>query len=198
MLPIKVLLVEDSPTQAAVSRHDLEGIGPEVEVTIVDTAAQALRTIQTRGANLDLIVLDLTLPDGSGLDVCRLIKTNGSTRGIPIIIFSMEALSTHRQEAYSAGADHYISKGSTGDATLRLVASTLLRKKLRKLPRLGESLVSYGYLTIHQLQQALDAQAASGQTTLLGQWLVQKGFITQAQLQEVLELQHSEGAAIRK
>lgn len=186
MVPIKILLVEDSPTQAAVSRHDLESIGPDIEVQWLGTTAEAIRAVQTKGHTLDLSVLDLTLPDGSGLDICRMIKTNASTKQVPVIIFSMEALSKQRQEAYAVGADHYISKGSTGDATLRLVASTLLRKKLRKLPRLGEALIASGYLTIHQLQQALDAQAA-GQSVLLGQWLVQKGFISQAQLQEVLD-----------
>ncbi len=187
---ITVLLLEDSPTQAAISQRDLETISPEVQVQHASSAAEALKLIQTRGPIYDLFVLDLTLPDGSGLDICRMIKTNAATRSVPVIIFSMEALSTHRQSAYSAGADHYISKGSTGDATLRLVASTLLRKKLRRLPRLGEILISCGYLTIHQLQQALDAQDPN-HPVMLGQWLVQKGFITSTQLQEVLSLQRT-------
>lgn len=187
MMPIRVLLVEDSPTQAAVSKRDLESIGPDVEVQVVNTAIDGLRLARTRGPALDLLVLDLTLPDGSGLDICRAIKTDPLTRQVPVVIFSMEALSTHRQMAYAAGADHYISKGSTGDTTLRLVASTLLRKKLRKLPRLGEALISRGYLSIDQLQQALNAQES--QSILLGQLLVQKGYITPAQLQEVLEMQ---------
>ncbi len=188
MIPIKILLVEDSPTQAAVSKHDLESIGPDVEVQVVYNATEALNTIKARGTSFDLIVLDLTLPDGSGLDICRAVKSNSLTKSVPVVIFSMEALSTHRQAAYSAGAEHYISKGSTGDTTLRLVASTLLRKKLRKLPRLGEALIARGYLTIDQLQQALNAQDA-GQAMLLGQLLVQKGYVTPAQVQEVLEMQ---------
>ena len=188
MIPIKILLVEDSPTQAAVSRHDLETISPDVEVHIIENATQAVKFLQTRGQNLDLMVLDLTLPDGSGLDICRMAKTNAATREVPVIVFSTEPLSTRRQAAYGAGADHYISKGSTGDATLKLVASTLLRKKLRRLPRLGETLITCGYLTVHQLQQALNAQE-SGQTIMLGQWLVQKGFISAEQLQEALEIQ---------
>lgn len=188
MAHIHILLVEDSATQATVSRKDLESIGSSIEVQVSPTAAQALEQIKNSGANIDLVVLDLTLPDGSGLDVCRAIKGDPITRQVPVVIFSMQALSKYRQEAYSVGADHYISKGSTGDATLRLVATTLLRKKLRKLPRLGEALIASGYITIHQLQQALDAQDG-GQSFLLGQWLVQKNIITQAQLQEVLDTQ---------
>ncbi len=187
MMPIKILLVEDSPTQAAISKHDLEAIGPQIEVQIVHTAAEAMIRFRRYNMALDLMILDLTLPDGSGLDICRAVKADGQTRAIPIVIFSMEALSTHRQSAYAAGADHYISKGATGGTTLKLVASTLLRKKLRKLPRLGEALITRGFLTIDQLQQALNAQEA--QPLLLGQLLVEKGYITQPQLQEVLEMQ---------
>lgn len=186
MMSIKILLVEDSPTQAALSRQELEAIGVEVSVEIAYKYADAIRQVQSRGHGYDLFVLDMLLPDGSGLDICRMIKGNMATKQIPVVIFSMEGLAKHRQEAYAAGAEHYISKGATGSATLKLVASTLLRRKLRKLPRLGEALIAAGYLTIHQLQQALDAQE-SGQSFLLGQLLVQKGFITQTQLQEVLD-----------
>jgi DNA-binding response OmpR family regulator len=187
MMPIRILLVEDSPTQAAISKRDLESIGPDVMVDVVYTAADAMQWLFSRNSPLDLLVLDLTLPDGSGLDICRAVKNDLLARQIPVVIFSMEALSTHRQAAYNAGADHYISKGSTGDTTLRLVASTLLRKKLRKLPRLGEALVSRGYLTIDQLQEALNVQES--QSVLLGQLLVKNGYITANQLQEVLEMQ---------
>lgn len=187
MMPIRILLVEDSPTQAAISKHDLEAIGPDVLVEVVYTAADAMQRLFSRNSSPDLLVLDLTLPDGSGLDICRAVKNDLLTRQIPVVIFSMEALSTHRQAAYQAGADHYISKGSTGDTTLRLVASTLLRKKLRKLPRLGEALISRGYLTIDQLQEALNVQES--QSVLLGQLLVKNGYITANQLQEVLEMQ---------
>jgi CheY-like chemotaxis protein len=187
MIPIKILLVEDSPTQAAISKQDLESIGPNVEVQIVYTATEGLRAAQSQATALDLLVLDLNMPDGSGLDICRAIKSDLKTRQVPVVIFSMEALSTHRQAAYNAGAEHYISKGSTGDTTLRLVASTLLRKKLQRLPKLGEALIRRGYLTMAQLQQALESQ--NNQPVLLGQLLVQKGYVTAAQLQEVLELQ---------
>lgn len=190
-MSIKVLLVEDSPTQAALSRQELEAIGSEITVQIAYKYAEAVKFIQSQGHSFELFVLDMLLPDGSGLDICRQIKGNVVTKQIPVVIFSMEGLAKHRQEAYAAGAEHYISKGATGSATLKLVASTLLRRKLRKLPRLGEALISAGYLTIHQLQQALDAQE-TGQSFLLGQLLVQKGFITQVQLQEVLDAQKGE------
>lgn len=186
MLLIKILLVEDSPTQAAFSKHELQSIGPQVSVTIAHSVAEGKSLFNINANNLDLAVLDMNLPDGSGLEMCRNIKSNPATKDIPVVIFSMEGLSKHRQAAYEAGADHYISKGGTGDAALRLVASTLLRNKLRRIPRIGEALIEQGYLTIDQLQRALNTQKSPH---LLGQVLVELGYVTPEQLNKVLENQ---------
>ncbi len=186
MIPIKILLVEDSPTQAAFSKYELQTIGPQVTVEVARTAIEGRQKITLYGHKIDLVVLDLVLPDGSGLEMCREIKNGVNTRHVPVIIFSMEGLSKYRQEAYEVGADHYISKGGTGDMALRLVAMTLLRNKLRKLPRIGEALVERGYLSIEKLQEALSSQKPPH---LLGQVLIEKGYITQSQLDEVLTAQ---------
>lgn len=191
MMVIKILLVEDSPTQAAFSKHELQSISSQVSVIVANTAAEGTRLINTNAVDLDLAILDMNLPDGSGLEMCRSIKANSATKNIPVVIFSMEGLSKHRQEAYAAGADHYISKGGTGDAALRLVASTLLRNKLRRIPRVGEALVEKGYLTIDQLQRALNVQKPPH---LLGQVLVELGYVTPDQLNSVLESQKSSKA----
>jgi len=186
MTPIKILLVEDSPTQAAFSKHELQTIGPQVTVEVAHTATEARQKISLYGPKIDLAVLDLVLPDGNGLEMCREIKNSVNTQHLHVVIFSMEGLSKHRQEAYEVGADHYISKGGTGDMALRLVAMTLLRNKLRKPPRIGEALVERGYLSVEQLQAALSSQKPSH---LLGQWLIEKGYISQSQLDEVLAAQ---------
>lgn len=188
-MTIIILLVEDSPTQAAISRRDLETISPDIKVEVAGTAAAAMNRAQSVIPALpDLIILDMSLPDGNGLDVCRKLKNNPTTNPIPVVIFSVEGLSKHRQEAYAAGATHYISKGGTGDTTLKLVASTLLRRRLRQLPRLGEALIANKYITIDQLQQALNIQAMNS-SKLLGQILMELKFITPQQLTETLESQ---------
>ena len=185
MLPIKILLVEDSPTQAAFSKHELQAIGPQVIVEIARSATEGRRLLKLYNVKFDLVILDMILPDGSGLEMCREIKTNDLMKRVPVVIFSMEGLSKYRREAYDAGADHYISKGGTGDTALKLVASTLLRNKLRKWPRIGEALIERGYLTIEQLQRALGTQKPSHP---LGQVLLELGFINQTQLDEALEI----------
>jgi CheY-like chemotaxis protein len=194
---ITILLVEDSPTQAALSKRDLESLGYEIKVEVASSAVGAFQRVQacqipgTKEPAPDLIILDMTLPDGSGLEICRALKSNPKTQPIPVIIFSVEALSTHRQAAYLAGANHYITKGGTGDTTLKLVASTLLRPKLKGKSRLGEALIARGYLNKDQLEQALHIQASRG-GKLLGQLLVELGYITSKQLADTLEAQLKE------
>lgn len=188
-MAITILLVEDSPTQAAVSKRDLETVAPEVTVELAMTAAKALSRMQNALSPLpDLVILDMSLPDGNGLDVCRAIKSNPRTCLVPVVVFSVEALSRLRQEAYAAGADHYISKGGTGDTTLKLVAATLLRRKLHQLPRLGEALISRKLIKLEQLQEALSIQARNP-SKMLGQILMELKYITPQQLTETLEAQ---------
>ncbi len=188
-MSITILLVEDSPTQAAISKRDLESVAPDVSVEVAMTAAKAISRIQnTLSPALDLVILDMTLPDGTGLEVCHLLKSSSRTHNIPVVVFSVEALSKLRQEAYAAGADHYISKGGTGDTTLKLVASTLLRRKLRQLPRLGEALIARNCIKLEQLQQALVVQTRTP-SKLLGQILMELKYITPQQLTETLEAQ---------
>ncbi len=188
-MSILILLVEDSPTQAAVSRRDLESLAPDVRVEVASTAAQALKRIHPAMKPVpDLAILDMTLPDGNGLEICRRLKSNPATAAIPVVMFSVEALSAYRQEAYAAGADHYISKGGTGDTTLKLVASTLLRRKLRQLPRLGEALIARKLIKLEQLQHALRIQSEKP-SKMLGQILMELKYITPQQLTETLDAQ---------
>jgi CheY-like chemotaxis protein len=184
---IKILLVEDSPTQAVMSRTDLQTISPAIQTIWVSTAKEALQTA-VREPLPNLIVLDMNLPDGSGLDICRKLKTMEVTRPIPTVIFSTEPLSTYRKAAYEAGADQYITKGGTGDTTLKLLVSTLLRSQLRALPRIGEALVEKGYIKVEALQHALQVQQhPSNRNKLLGQILIELGYVTEQQVSDVLK-----------
>jgi CheY-like chemotaxis protein len=56
----------------------------------------------------DLYVLDRRLPDGTGIELCRLL--NEATPGVPCIFYSGDAYELHRQQALAAGADEYVSK----------------------------------------------------------------------------------------
>ena len=75
----------------------------------VHTARTVDEAIQLAGIHeFDLYVLDKRLPDGSGMDLCKVL--NQLTPGVPCIFFTGDAYETHRQEALAAGADAYIPK----------------------------------------------------------------------------------------
>lgn len=126
---MKILLVEDSTTQAILTIGELQQISPSINVEHVITKREALSAVLLR--KFDLIVLDVSLPDGSGLEVCHHLKSSESTRSVPVVMYSAESLLNLRREAYAAGAEYCVTKGNTGDTTLNLLVTTILRRASR-------------------------------------------------------------------
>ncbi|MDC0440849.1 response regulator transcription factor, partial [Gammaproteobacteria bacterium] len=59
---------------------------------------------------IDVIILDLMLPDGSGLTLCRDIKSNATTKHIPVIILTAKTEEVDRIVGFELGADDYVTK----------------------------------------------------------------------------------------
>ena len=78
----------------------------DYEVQTAHTMDEAIQLSQSH--QFDLYVLDKRVPDGSGMDLCKVL--NQLTPGVPCIFYSGDAYETHRQEAMAAGADAYIPK----------------------------------------------------------------------------------------
>lgn len=76
------------------------------EVMTANSIRAALRLIEQE--EFDLYILDKRLPDGSGLDLCK--RFTEVTPQVPIIFYSGDAYSLHRQEGLCAGAEAYVSK----------------------------------------------------------------------------------------
>jgi diguanylate cyclase (GGDEF)-like protein len=102
----KILLVEDDPVQANVAKEYLESSG--YEITWADRGKAAIKVAKTE--SLDLILLDMVLPDLSGNEVCRWLKLNEDTKGIPIIILSVKGSTEEKVSGLEAGAEDYLPK----------------------------------------------------------------------------------------
>jgi two-component system OmpR family response regulator len=101
---MRVLVVEDSaPTRDLLARS-LADAGMTVQTAA--RASTGLRTAST--ADFDVIVLDLMLPDGDGLDVCRELRAGGVTT--PILCLTARADVGDRVRGLDAGADDYLRK----------------------------------------------------------------------------------------
>lgn len=106
MAKAKILLVEDSKTQAKLACAFLEKSG--YEVIWVEDAKSAIKTAKTQ--RIDIILLDLVLPDMSGNEVCRWLKLQEDTKGIPIIMLTVKDDVTDKVAGLEAGADDYLPK----------------------------------------------------------------------------------------
>jgi PAS domain S-box-containing protein len=105
--PLRILLVEDHDNSAAILSRLLRRSGHEV--VHAATVADALRIAdeKTRSAGLDLIISDLGLPDGSGLDLMRKLSIDYGLRGIALSGFGMES---DRAESRAAGFSRHLTK----------------------------------------------------------------------------------------
>jgi two-component system, OmpR family, response regulator RegX3 len=115
-----VLLVEDEqsitePLSEALSREGFEPV-------VAGTVAAALELARSRSP--DLVLLDLMLPDGSGLDVCRELRS-GST--VPIIMLTARGEETDRVVGLELGADDYIVKPFSAREVVARIRAVLRR-----------------------------------------------------------------------
>jgi DNA-binding response OmpR family regulator len=101
-----ILVVEDEPDIALLLRLILE---QGHIVTAVGDLAQA-REVYRRGLRFDLVILDVGLPDGNGLDLCRELKA--AHPAVPILILSASPLRNITQDAAArrCGADAFVEK----------------------------------------------------------------------------------------
>jgi two-component system phosphate regulon response regulator PhoB len=124
----KVLIVEDDRSLAEVLTYNLKAAGYE---TIVATDGQdGLLKAQTRLP--EIVVLDLMLPVVSGLDVCRRLRAEASTRDMLIVMLTAKAEESDEIVGFSLGADDYVTKPFS-------VKVLLERLKALSRRRLGES-----------------------------------------------------------
>ncbi len=103
---LKIVIVEDDPDTAEMLERMLRIRG--YDVFKVFTASEALFHISDQKP--DAVLLDVMMPDFSGLDVLREIRKEVSLRDIPVIIVSARAMPTDIKQGLEAGAEYYLAK----------------------------------------------------------------------------------------
>ena len=106
MLKARILLVEDTKAQAKMTIEFLEKNG--YEVVWAQDGASAMKAAKTQ--NVDVILLDLVLPDINGNEVCRWLKLSQDTKAIPIIMLTVKGTTDDKVKGLEAGADDYLPK----------------------------------------------------------------------------------------
>lgn len=102
----RVLLIEDEQDVLDLLRYNLKRAG-----FAVDVARDGLSGLKAARQHApDLIVLDLMLPEMRGEDVCRELKSDPATAGIPVVMLTAKAQAEERIAGLELGADDYVTK----------------------------------------------------------------------------------------
>ena len=105
---LRILVAEDNEVNQTVIRALLERMGHEA--CIVDDGDEALDMLSEREGEFDLAVLDMNMPNLSGLDVLKAYRFMETEGRLPIIMLSANALPESIAECIEAGADEYLTK----------------------------------------------------------------------------------------
>lgn len=133
----KILIVEDDPALAGGLEVNLENCGYEIEC--VSSGMEAIEMIKQ--LKIDLVLLDINLPDISGFEICQKIK---SGRNIPILFLTARDMEIDEVRGFAAGADDYIKKPFSVSVLQCRIAAVLERYgKSRK-----RDIWTDGYITI--------------------------------------------------
>ncbi len=137
----RILIVEDEPDIRDVLAFNLRQAGHQV--LTAGRGAEALEALSQRPT---LVVLDLMLPDTSGVEVCKAIKQDARTKHIAVLMLTARGEEIDRVVGFEVGADDYVTKPfSTRELMLRVNA--ILRRAAAQA-QTPEPIIEIGALQI--------------------------------------------------
>ena len=101
-----VLIIEDEPDIRKTIDYNLSK--ESFKVVQAESIAEGEKALAAK--KIDVVILDLMLPDGSGLTLCRDIKSEAKTKHIPVIILTAKTEEVDRVVGFELGADDYVTK----------------------------------------------------------------------------------------
>ncbi len=127
---LKVMLVEDSPVDMAVTQAVLGHNKLKKDLVLATRGEEARQILEKRaqdGNPPDLILLDLNLPDTSGIDLLTRIKDDPRFADIPVVILTVSNEDEDIQKSYDLGASSYLVKPISNDALMLVVEKLFSR-----------------------------------------------------------------------
>jgi len=145
-----ILIVDDTPANLDVLSETLSAVG--YDVAIATTGERSLKQVQRRSP--DLILLDITMPDMDGFEVCKKLKANPATRNIPVIFITALTDTENKIKGFELGAVDYITKPFQ---ELEVLARVKTHLQLRRLTQNLEQEVALKVFSLEQAKQAAEA-----------------------------------------
>jgi DNA-binding response OmpR family regulator/HPt (histidine-containing phosphotransfer) domain-containing protein len=127
--PERILLVEDSETQALRLQHFLAQHG--LAISVASSAEGALE--QLNHELPDLLITDMHLPGVTGVELCRRLRLGVNTRGIPILLLTSEEDAGLEARALESGADDFVRKSEEPEILLLRIQALLRRSHVEEV-----------------------------------------------------------------
>ena len=121
-----ILVVDDTPQNLALMRDLLE---TDYTVKVAPSGERGLKI--ARSQSIDMVLLDIMMPDMDGYEVCRQLKADPHTADIPVIFFTAKTETQDEQMGFALGAADYITKPISPPIVLARVKAHLLFKQAR-------------------------------------------------------------------
>jgi DNA-binding response OmpR family regulator len=137
----KILIVEDDKNISKLVKYNLDKAG--YDSIIATTGEEALEILNK--SLMDLIILDIMLPEIDGFEVCRIIKQNPKLKNIPIIMLTAKGEEIDRVVGFESGADDYIVKPFSPRELVLRIKAILKRGKVEETKK---EILRAGALTI--------------------------------------------------
>ncbi|WP_442948047.1 response regulator [Nostoc sp.] len=127
-MPIEVLLVEDNPGDAQLTRIALEDSKISIHLNVVEDGVEAMAFLRkqekyVKAAHPDIVLLDLNLPKKDGREVLAEIKGDENLKRIPVVILTTSQAEEDILKAYNLCANCYITKPVDFDQFVKIVQS---------------------------------------------------------------------------
>ena len=160
MARVRILVVDDEPDILELIRYNLTR--NNYDVTGVGSGEEAFASV--RMSPPDLVVLDLMLPGVDGLEVCRRLRNDARTAGIPVIILSAKGEEADVVTGLELGADDYLTKPFSPRVLLARIKAVLRRQQSE--PDADDAVITHHDLQIHPGRHEVQVADALVQLTL--------------------------------
>jgi two-component system, sensor histidine kinase and response regulator len=144
-----ILIVDDTPKNIQVLGKTLHDIG--YNVSIATSGSQALDSVIREKP--DLILLDIQMPEMDGFEVCKILKMNPDTKGIPVIFLTAVTDSDKIVQGFELGAVDYITKPfNSAELSMRVATHIEIKQSREKLKELNATKDKFFSIIAHDLK----------------------------------------------
>jgi len=141
-----ILVVEDEPDINKTVSYNIANAGLKPLSALNLTEAESYISSN----NISLIILDLMLPDGSGLDFCKKLKSSNTHSDIPIIIVTAKDDEVDKVVGFELGADDYVTKPFSVRELMLRIKAILKRNSKDMTQNTSSKIETFGILSINE------------------------------------------------